>query len=402
MTDTRGENIRAVVFLCDSGGIVRQILYDGLTEGEFAADQSLESVLDHGSHEKCRAFLDTVRSRGAAHGWEMSCTIDGRVRSMRFSANATSKGIFVAAAATNAHVNQVYERFVRLANEIADGATDEPRVHPPEFEPDSDLYDELTRLNNELATMQRDSVKRNVELERLNELRNQFIGMAAHDLRNPLQVIQGYSLMLLKELCGPLNAEQQKFISVIRRNSEFMVKLIDDLLHISKIEAGKLKLEPEPTDLVQLLQQNIERNRLLLKQKEIRISFSTPDDVPKVVLDPAKIEQVLNNLIANAGKFSEPQTTIEVRLERKEAEVVVSVKDEGQGIPSKDIDKLFTPFERLSVKSTAGEESTGLGLAIVKRFVEGHGGRIWVESEVGKGSTFSFSLPLMRDSVNLP
>ena len=268
------------------------------------------------------------------------------------------------------------------------------------FDGDNDLYNELARLNNELVTTQRELIKRNIELERLHELKNEFIGMAAHDLRNPLQVIQGYSVMLLKKRFGELNAEQEQFVSVIKRNSDFMIKLITDLLYISKIDAGKLKLEPKETDLISLLQKNIELNRLLLEQKQIRIFFVAEEDIPQVLVDPAKIEQVLNNLNSNAGKFAAPNTTVEVRAHKSNREVLISVKDEGQGIPADEIDRLFIPFENLSVKSTGGEPSTGLGLAIVKRVVEGHKGRIWVQSEVGVGSTFSFSLPLSESKAN--
>lgn len=202
--------------------------------------------------------------------------------------------------------------------------------------------------------------------------------------------------MLLNKRFGELNAEQQQFISVIRRNSDFMVQLITDLLYISKIDAGKLKLELQETDLINLLQRNIELNRHLLEQKQIRILFFAEDDFPNVLVDPSKIEQVLNNLISNAGKFSAPDTTVEVRALKGDTEVVISVKDEGQGIPADEVDRLFIPFENLSAKSTGGEQSTGLGLAIVKRVVEGHKGRIWVQSETGVGSTFSFSLPLIQ------
>ncbi|HEV2762947.1 MAG TPA: sensor histidine kinase, partial [Pyrinomonadaceae bacterium] len=105
-------------------------------------------------------------------------------------------------------------------------------------------------------------------------------------------------------------------------------------------------------------------------------------------------EQVLNNLISNAVKFSHPQTTVKVHTARREKDVVVAVSDEGQGIPEGEVERLFVPFASLSVKSTGGEQSTGLGLAIARKIIEGHGGRIWVQSEVGVGSTFSFSLPL--------
>lgn len=399
MTQIRGENNAAVALLCDNNGTVRQILADSLSAGEITAGQSLELALDQGSLEKWRAFLDTVLSKGAAHGWEMNLAVGGRIRSVRFSANATGDGIFVAAATTSANIVKIYEQFIHVENDTAaDSTTKEPFNRQPsqQFDGDSELYNELARLNNELVTAQRELIKRNIELERLNELKNEFIGMAAHDLRNPLQVIQGYSVMLLNKRFGELNAEQQQFISVIRRNSDFMVKLITDLLYISRIDAGKLRLELQETDLINLLQRNIELNRLLLEQKKIRILFSAEGDFPKVIVDPAKIEQVLNNLISNAGKFSAPGTTVEVRALKGDTEVVISVKDEGQGIPANEMDRLFIPFENLSTKSTGGEQSTGLGLAIVKRVVEGHKGRIWVQSEVGVGSTFSFSLPLTQ------
>lgn len=399
MTQIRGENNAAVALLCDNNGTVRQILADSLSAGEITAGQSLELALDQGSLEKWRAFLDTVLSKGAAHGWEMNLAVGGRIRSVRFSANATGDGIFVAAATTSANIVKIYEQFIHVENDTAaDSTTNQPLNRQPsqQFDGDSELYNELARLNNELVTAQRELIKRNIELERLNELKNEFIGMAAHDLRNPLQVIQGYSVMLLNKRFGELNAEQQQFISVIRRNSDFMVKLITDLLYISRIDAGKLRLELQETDLINLLQRNIELNRLLLEQKKIRILFSAEGDFPKVIVDPAKIEQVLNNLISNAGKFSAPGTTVEVRALKGDTEVVISVKDEGQGIPANEMDRLFIPFENLSTKSTGGEQSTGLGLAIVKRVVEGHKGRIWVQSEVGVGSTFSFSLPLTQ------
>lgn len=172
-----------------------------------------------------------------------------------------------------------------------------------------------------------------------------------------------------------------------------MLNLITDLLYISKIEAGKLQLELKETDLLALLERNVELNRLMAGRKQIDILFTRREDLPALVVDAPKIEQVLNNLISNGIKFSHPGTTVEVLALRRDQEVVVSVRDEGQGIPADEIDRLFIPFENLSVKSTGGEQSTGLGLAIVKRIVEGHAGRIWVESEMGVGSTFSFSLP---------
>ena len=399
MTTRSKEGIAAVALLCDVDGVVRQVLYDGMGAESVAPGRGFESALDSESSEKGRAFLAAVRENGAAFDWEMNLGAGGRVRSIRFGGSATADGIFIAGATTRSGVVKIYEQFVRVEGSplgARDSEGQQGRPPSPRFDADGEFYDELARLNNELVTTQRELVKRNTELERLNEVKNQFIGVAAHDLRNPLQVIEGYSQLLLDKVFGELTPEQHKFISAIRKNSDFMLKLITDLLYISKIESGKLQLELMETDLIALLERNVELNRLLAERKQISIRFTHEGDFPALTVDAPKIEQVLNNLIGNALKFSHPHTTVEVAASRRGMEAVVSVKDEGQGIPENEIDKLFIPFENLSVKSTGGEPSTGLGLAIVKRIVEGHGGRLRVESRVGVGSTFSFSLPSIK------
>jgi signal transduction histidine kinase len=395
MTRVRRKGFPAAALICDVNGVVEQTLYNDLV-AQITTGTSLESVVDPGSAEKCRAFLDTVLSKGAAHGWEMNFAVDGRPRSIWFSGNATGNRIFVAAATTTSNIVKLYERFVHVENDPASGDAAKLVLTPPSAKEfgDTELYDELARLNNELVTMQRELIKRNIELEKLNDLKNEFIGMAAHDLRNPLQVIEGYSVLLLGKRFGELSDEQQQFISLIKKNSDFMLKLITDLLSISKIEAGKLTLEFTETDLIPLLQRTIELNRLLFEQKQIQIEFLADEGLPKVRVDATKVEQVLDNLISNAGKFSSPNSIVEVRARKNQEEIVISVKDEGQGIPANELDRLFVPFQKLCVKGTAGEQSTGLGLAIVKRIVEGHSGKVSVKSEVGVGSTFSFSLPI--------
>lgn len=225
--------------------------------------------------------------------------------------------------------------------------------------------------------------------------KNEFLGIAAHDLRNPLGIIMGYSQLLLDSICGVLNEKQTKFISAIRKSSNTMHNLINDLLDISKIESGKLQLNMQETDLISLCRQNIELNSTISEKKRIKIHFYYDENIPQIMIDPQKIEQVLNNLITNAIKFSHPDTNIYIRLSRNEHNVLIEVKDEGQGIPENEIDTIFKPFSKSSVLSTGGEKSTGLGLAIVRKIVEGHRGSIWVESEVGKGSTFFVKLPIV-------
>ena len=234
----------------------------------------------------------------------------------------------------------------------------------------------------------------NDQLRELNSQKNEFLGMAAHDLRNPIAVIQNSSSVLSRYLSENLSEKQKEFLKKISDTSKFMLELLNSLLDISKIESGKLGLEITKNNYPDFVRKNIEFNRFFATEKGISIDSALSDDIPLVDFDKNKIEQVLNNLISNAIKYSHPNTTIRIEVLREKNFVVTKVIDQGQGIPENELPHVFKPFQKASTKPTAGEKSTGLGLAIVKKIVEGHQGVIGVESEVGKGSTFFFKLPL--------
>ncbi|MAF12457.1 hypothetical protein CMK11_18580 [Candidatus Poribacteria bacterium] len=248
-------------------------------------------------------------------------------------------------------------------------------------------------LNFLLATYE-NVVDQNHELDLLNHQKNQFLGMAAHDMRNPLFVIEQFSALLTGGMLGEVVAEQAKLIDRIRANSEFMLRLVDELLDITKIESGTLQLDMQPSDMVEFVQRNLALNRVVAEAKNITLAFDPPSDLAPIEMDAGKMEQVLNNLLSNAIKYSHPGTRVDVLVAFSEGHVRLSVRDEGQGIPADEQAELFTPFQQTSVQATEGEKSTGLGLAISKRIVSGHRGRIWVESEVGTGSTFHVELPV--------
>jgi signal transduction histidine kinase len=254
--------------------------------------------------------------------------------------------------------------------------------------------DELGRLNSELTTLQRQLAKQNTELERLDRQRNEFLGMAAHDLRTPLAAIKMFSAFLLSGQAGALSEDQRKFLSIIHSSSNFMQQLVEDLLDATQIAAGKLELHLSPTDLGTLVEGTAALHALLAEEKRIRLVLSRPGELPTLLLDAHKIEQVLNNLIGNALKYSPPQTTVEVSVRREGEEVLLAVRDEGPGIPARELERLFQPFVRMTIRNVEGEKSSGLGLAIAHGAVTAHGGRIWVESSVGEGSTFYVALPV--------
>lgn len=251
----------------------------------------------------------------------------------------------------------------------------------------------LKRTTAQLVEATKTLLMRNDELERLNREKNQLLGMAAHDLRNPLSVIRYYSDFLLG-INDATPDQREQFLRTIREQSDEMVTLVNDLLSISRIEAGELQLNREPTDLRALIEHKVELSRVLAAAKQMEIALLLPHELPPLLIDGAKTEQVLDNLLSNAVKYSPPPNRIDVDAQVRSAEVMVSVTDHGPGIPADEQSALFQPFRRTSVRSTGGESSTGLGLAIARRIVEGHGGKIGLESQQGRGSRFWFTLPL--------
>jgi signal transduction histidine kinase len=176
-----------------------------------------------------------------------------------------------------------------------------------------------------------------------------------------------------------------------------MLRLINDLLDISAIESGHLSLERQSVDITVPITKSVELSRVLASPKNMPIALSLPDQLPQVFADIKRIEQVINNLLSNAMKYAKPGTDIAVCLRLENKEVIISVADQGLGIPEKDQHKLFQAFGKTSVRPVSEEDtSTGLGLLIVKKIVEAHEGRIWFTTEPGKGTEFFFSLPVME------
>lgn len=235
--------------------------------------------------------------------------------------------------------------------------------------------------------------QKNKELEELNETKNKFLGMASHDLRNPLHTIQSFSQILEDGMVGDINAEQKDMLGSIYNASKFMQALLENLLDISKIESGKIELDKQVRDFNLTVKQQVKLQQLLAKKKQIALHMNL-GEIPLVRFDQNAIMQVLGNLIGNAIKFSPPDSSIYVATEHAGDRICCSVRDEGPGLSQKDQELLFKEFQRLSAKPTGGEKSTGLGLAIVKKLVHLHNGQVGARSTLGKGTTFFFSLPM--------
>jgi signal transduction histidine kinase len=253
---------------------------------------------------------------------------------------------------------------------------------------------EKGRLASELAEQKRAIERQNQELLRLNDLKNTFLGIAAHDLRNPLGVIEMALGLLLDPKIALTPQETDTILRDTQHQSRHMLNLINELLDVSQIEAGRVQLQHETVVIQDFLVETVQRHAKLAAPKGTHIHLESDlssDDLMNA--DPLRMRQVVDNLISNAVKYSPAGSTIYVRAEKLENHWRISVQDEGPGLTPEDQSHLFQDFVRLSARPTGGESSTGLGLAISRRVVEAHHGQIGVETEPGQGATFWFTIP---------
>ncbi len=230
--------------------------------------------------------------------------------------------------------------------------------------------------------------------QQLEDMKLDFVSMAAHELRTPLTSIKGYLYVFMRDNKDRLDEKQTTVLSRVNVATQRIVSLVENLLNISRIERGALKVSLEAAEWLPNVKEVISELEDQAKDKKHTLTLVDPvTPLPKVYIDPFRINEVLTNLIANAINYTEPGGQIKVWLEVKDNEVITHVTDNGEGIPAEALPHLFTKFYRVSGKLEQGSKGTGLGLYITKSIVEMHHGKIWVDSKLGAGSTFSFSLP---------
>ena len=255
---------------------------------------------------------------------------------------------------------------------------------------------QLETLNVQLSQTNRELNEANAKLRELSEMKEEFLALTTHDLRSPLTVISGVISFFTSGRLGELSPEQKNMVSMMERNTQSLIELVNDLLDASKLESGTMRLELASFDMRGLVDELRESMEPLAKEKGIELIETLPADLPPVSADRAKLRRVLLNLLSNAVKFTRKGGTVEVRAAREGDRVRVAVRDTGVGIAPDDVARLFDKYEQARSRATRGEKGTGLGLYITKQIVELHGSEIKVDSEVGKGSTFSFTLPLKK------
>jgi signal transduction histidine kinase len=212
----------------------------------------------------------------------------------------------------------------------------------------------------------------------------------SHEFKNPLSIIREALSLVLEGLTGGSNQKQAAMLQMAKRNTDRLIRLVMDLLDVSKIEAGKMKLKREAIEIGPLVDEIVANNNMEIEKKKLMVKKDIPQDIGLVTGDKDRLTQVVINLLSNAVKYTPEGGSVDIKLRGTREELRFEISDTGPGITKKDCHKLFDKFERLTAER---QEGTGLGLSIAKDIIELHKGKIWVESEAGKGTRFIFTLP---------
>jgi PAS domain S-box-containing protein len=235
------------------------------------------------------------------------------------------------------------------------------------------------------------------ELDRVDQMKSEFVSMVSHELRTPLTSIKGYVDMVFDGEAGTINEEQKSYLEVARSNTDRLIDLVNELLDISRIEAGRIELKLRAISIQDIIHSVAVSLRTQMDDSNIRLRLDIPERPVMVFADAGRMTEILTNLIINANHYSSSGASIEVSIHVKDGKVQVDVTDTGIGIAPEEVEKIFNKFYRVDNSITRQVGGTGLGLAVTKSLVELHGGQIWVKSSPGEGSTFSFTVPLMPD-----
>ena len=263
------------------------------------------------------------------------------------------------------------------------------------------LKDSYEELEERVRLRTQELAQANEALVRLNKMKSDFVSAVSHELRTPLTSIKGYTALVKAGKLGPVTREQSERLEKINRNTDYLSNLISDLLDIARIEAGRIGMVIRPTDLGRVIDNVLDLLAPQTKEKELRMQVRLAKELPSVPADENHLQRVFINLLSNAIRFTPQKGTLSIRVSPTDSALLVEVADSGIGMPAADVAQLFTEFFRADNVINRERKGTGLGLVLVKRIVEAHGGKIAVESEIGKGTTFRFTLPLKASAQPL-
>ena len=282
-----------------------------------------------------------------------------------------------------------FQPFVTVLSEMGDkikSQMTELRKHQEHLE---ELVEERTE---HLEKKSQELSELNVSLQEANRHKTEFLANMSHELRTPLNSIIGYTKLILDGMEGEINEEQCKDLEIVHSSSRHLLQLINDLLDISKLEAGRVELQWQEFSVSDLRDEAVSPVQRLAEEKGLTLVYDVGAGIDKLYADKVRVRQVLLNILGNAVKFTN-EGSVNLVVSESDTDFIFSVTDTGMGIGKEDLETIFDSFHRVDLAKSAEYEGTGLGLTISRHFVEMHGGSMWAESELGKGSTFSFTLP---------
>ena len=255
---------------------------------------------------------------------------------------------------------------------------------------------ERRQAREELVRQTRFLVEANQHLEKLSQAKDEFMATVSHELRTPLTALKEGVALILERILGPVNEEQDDFLRTIDANIDRLTELINNILDLSKLEAGRLRVMRRKTDVGELIRLTLQNYKTIIGARSVKVEAPS---VPEVYADPSRVLQILGNLFSNAIKFTEETGSILITTEDRGEFVAISIMDDGVGISNDDLPKLFQRFSQVGVVANQTRRGTGLGLALCKELTELHKGHIEVDSKPGKGSRFTFTLPLYYSKI---
>jgi signal transduction histidine kinase len=375
---------------CNPAGRIVEVLRDEVGLSAIARPgMAFSLVVAPSDLRKSLSFFAALRDQGDQLGWEITVLLAGEPCIVRLEGHRRDGDEVMVAGVLAPDSDGLLHRLSRMSNDQSSMVRDLQR---DDVAPDDLLY-RLSQLNNQFATLQRELARKNALLEMESERKSLALGIAAHDLRSPLNVICGYAELLEMRTAAMLSEAELGMIGMIRQTASYMLALIDSLLSLAETESSRLALEVAHFDFAELTRTVVSLDGELAKRRAIVLESALPANGLHLAGDRHKLQQVLHNLVGNAVKYSPAGARVYISLTDHGDTVRLAVKDHGAGIPEHEQHRLFQPFSRTSVRPPDGGTSTGLGLAICRNIVEAHGGTIGVDSIHGVGSTFYFTLP---------
>jgi len=387
----------SAVLICDGAGQIKRVLRDTIGLEEVLVEgRLLQNVIGVGSAAKARAFIEAVRLGEPIEEWQLEVPIFARRVSLSMVGCAVRfNHLLLIASHSRSGLIRTCEELLECdessecpesaLNQFLAALRSDPCGRPKPFDNNAKLY-------GELDTMQRELSVRSAELSRAADERNRLYAAVAHDLRSPLAAVNGYANLMLEDGDGEMRPEARESLSRIKASSEFAIDLIDSLLDPATIESGRLELKKRAVCLSEVVSGTLATNELFARRRNVHLTAALHDDSQPARVDPGRIAQVLNHLVANAIKFSPSGANVSVSLEHAASDATIRIVDEGPGMSRARLSRILTSPQIQRVGAIP-PKPIGIGLAICRKVIAAHGGRFEVESEPGIGSTFTIVLP---------